>query len=964
MKISRFKFSMLTVALAAVTIFSCKDDLTEEDLLAEQNKSKLEELKQQMRKDSLDYLLSLNEFEYRKFQDSLRRSDSLALAALGSAANLPYTYNLQVINGSTSSTTNGRTNNFGGTDVTVSITQFGVKQTQTTDDGLFTFGNIGVGVIHGTISAPGFTSFNFVVDASLSYQYFRDFVLSLDDAAVGNGGGPTISGKYMEILLNYFNQRSFGNDFPIFATTGPTTSTLTGRAFIETNLTNRTKEVAPAGTQIVATIDVDDNNFTDRFILDGDVSDPTNDPDDAILNSIFNPTSWSIGYLGTAATDANGDYTITVPGSPDGLPILIDYSDVVANKTFFEENNGDVTTLVRRNVYGPNMTYSNVPFIFSAPSVSFFAGGGASGTVTISGDGSITDIDLTAGGQNFNGVPRVIIGPPPAGGTQATATATVADGRVTDVVIVNGGSGYIAAPSFTITEGTGGTATVNNLEANATNGGVANVVVTNAGSNYAVAPNVVFWTDLDGGGARATDGSEDLNVANFPTGINSIVLNKRSGTVFPAATAVLNAATQTVANVNVTVAGNAMNFAPSVIFSTGEGAAGTATIAGGVVTAVTFPGATQGRYYVGSPTIQLLSAGTPTTAATFTATVSGGAITGATFTAGAGYPAADGDYALTITPVGSGATGTVVWQGNVVGGASIANIGALQTDNIYYSTAPRVEFSMPQFTGTGSTRAEGIASLGQDGRLVGITVTNPGFGYTAIPTISLVSGSGAAATPTFANRVITEIDVTAPGNGYIVAPQILVVDPTGAGSGATAVANIQNGQVTSIDLTNAGSGYINNATVIVLDPGRSYNAQSFSTYSNPAQANVIVQGGVVTGVELYQAGDNYPAGTEVRVSAFHGSGFTATATATAGRIASVTVTNGGTGYVGNNYVRDLNDDIFPNIILAFNSFTMNFGIYSTNFTDFNFNGNSTEYNSKSGVSRVVDIEYGTGRNQD
>ena len=101
-----------------------------------------------MKKDSLDYLLSLSEFEYRKFQDSLRRADSLALAALGTNAKLPYTYNLQVINGSTSSTTNGRTSNFGTTDVTVSITQVGVKQTQTSRDVLFSFGNIGVGVIH------------------------------------------------------------------------------------------------------------------------------------------------------------------------------------------------------------------------------------------------------------------------------------------------------------------------------------------------------------------------------------------------------------------------------------------------------------------------------------------------------------------------------------------------------------------------------------------------------------------------------------------------------------------------------------------------------------------------------------------------------------------------------------------------------------------------------------------------
>ncbi len=75
------------------------------------------------------------------------------------------------------------------------------------------------------------------------------------------------------------------------------------------------------------------------------------------------------------------------------------------------------------------------------------------GKITI----SVTAINITNGGSGFTSA-TVTIGDPPAGGTTATADATVTGDEVTAITVTDGGSGYETQPSVSISGGTGATA--------------------------------------------------------------------------------------------------------------------------------------------------------------------------------------------------------------------------------------------------------------------------------------------------------------------------------------------------------------------------------------------------------------------------------------------------------------------------------------------------------------------------
>lgn len=967
MKLSKLNLSLFGAAFIALAVVSCKDDFTEADLLERQNQAKLDELKSVTAADSLQFLLKMKELDYRRYLDSLARVDSIAIAQ-GQQVFLPYSYEVQILNGSIASVSNGKTEKTQAfaTDITVTITQYGVKQTQTSRDGLFTFSNIGVGAIHGTVSGTGFTTFSWTVDASLPFQFFHEAVsvATATGGTGGSGGGTGGSGTVLTYLeneyllkevLKYFNQRSFGNDFTIFETAGANAHILSGRAFIETNTTNRTREVVPTGTQVTAFLDIAASGFATRYVTVSTYTAPTNSPTAALLNSVFQPDNWAYEFIATAQTAANGDFSLTLPGSPHGLPITIEYADVVADKTYFVQTNGDVTQVTRRNIYGPGRTYTAVPNISLAPTVTFNAGGGATATASISGNGSVTDLDLTFGGQNYQGTPRVLISAPPAGGTPATATATVTGGVVTALTLVGGGSGYITAPSVTITEGTGATATEGSSTFGPSLGGVANVHLGNLGSGYnGILPNIVFYADLDGG--LDFDPGEQLTLANFPTGVNQPGFI--SGTNFPTATAVLNTANNGLSAVNITNKGGGMSFEPRVHISSGEGATVSITTVGGVVTTATV--VTGGLFYSAPPTITLPTGifGAGTTTAVLTPVLTAGVLTGVTITnGGAGYTNTTG--AATVTSIGGGATGNVIWEGLGIGSITVTNTGTQQADQLYYTNVPRVVISPPNYTGPGSVQATATAVLGADGRVVAVNLTNAGSGYyPALPvTVTILSGSGATAVSSLGNRFVSEITVTSPGSGYIVPPAVIIRDSQHGGTGATAVAHLEAGIVTSIEVTNPGSGYSAATTsVIIVDPGTSYDPLAGSTYANPALANVFVTNGAVSSVDVYQHGDNYPAGTRILITSSKGSGFTATATITAGKITDVTVATGGAGYVGNNYLRLLGAAFNPNADVTGNVALPG----SIPFLAIP----GSPYMAKSGLRKVQDIDWGSGQTND
>ena len=66
-----------------------------------------------------------------------------------------------------------------------------------------------------------------------------------------------------------------------------------------------------------------------------------------------------------------------------------------------------------------------------------------------------------------------------------------------------------------------------------------------------------------------------------------------------------------------------------------------------------------------------------------------------------------------------------------------------------------------------------------NGFVVGITITDGGFGYTEPPVVLIQDsgGTGAKATATVVNGVITAINITNPGTGYTSAPRVSIASP-------------------------------------------------------------------------------------------------------------------------------------------------------------------------------------------
>ena len=104
-------------------------------------------------------------------------------------------------------------------------------------------------------------------------------------------------------------------------------------------------------------------------------------------------------------------------------------------------------------------------------------------------------------------------------------------------------------------------------------------------------------------------------------------------------------------------------------------------------------------------------------------------------------------------------------------------------------------------TGNG-TGATAEATVGAGGSITGITVTNPGHGYSNARVDILGSGSGASARANIERKgSIIAITVNTFGSGY-TAPVVTITGGNGTGGSATAY-----GRVDQVTVLNGGSGY-------------------------------------------------------------------------------------------------------------------------------------------------------------
>ena len=182
-------------------------------------------------------------------------------------------------------------------------------------------------------------------------------------------------------------------------------------------------------------------------------------------------------------------------------------------------------------------------------------------------------------------------------------------------------------------------------------------------------------------------------------------------------------------------------------------------------------------------------------------------------------------------------------------------------------------------------------------RVVRVTVTNGGSGYTSAPTVGFTGGEGmgAAAAATTEIDVVASVSITNTGRGYTAAPSVTFSGGGSGGSGAAATSALATCRgIGSITITDGGSGYSAPWLTLLL--------QSPPVGASPRvlpNARATMTGGVVTSVTITNRGCGYTSVPAINIAHPGAPGTRATFSLTlqpAGRVGSVTVTNGGSGY--------------------------------------------------------------------
>lgn len=420
-------------------------------------------------------------------------------------------------------------------------------------------------------------------------------------------------------------------------------------------------------------------------------------------------------------------------------------------------------------------------------------GFGATADATVNAGGDIT-VNIITRGQNYTSA-NISIGAPPAGGTQATATANI-EVTVESITVTNGGNGYVNGTTAVQLDG------VNFNDVTIYyNMSVQAITLTNVGQDFTGNPTITF---VPANGVVTTAATATATVEYQIDDI--LVVSEGSNYEF-------NPAHPVVVSITAPPSG-------------GTQATATAIAGNGKVKAVNLLNGGSG--YTAAPNVILNGAGY-TSEAVISATVSGGAVTGFTINnAGSGYLATPTVSILTYETMAT-ATATAYPTAGQIIDVNITNPGQ------GYVVAPFVEFQIVNGDGSG-TGAEATATLDASGRVTSVTITNPGSGYYTAPSINFVvpnynlTAEGTANVSTDGH--ITSVTITNGGEGYVNVPNVTFhASVNGKGTGASGIAQVTNGKVTSVVMTNQGSGYLGKNAYTTFGPGADVAGKAFSLYS-------------------------------------------------------------------------------------------------------------------------------------
>jgi autotransporter-associated beta strand protein len=544
-------------------------------------------------------------------------------------------------------------------------------------------------------------------------------------------------------------------------------------------------------------------------------------PGQLIVNPNYNPISTQGGNIaftnplndyqgGTLLFAANGNGTNTtgvnaiVAVGADTVfstgPITLDDQPGV-----LRADNG-ARNLANQIILSPsNTTLTTKPVQFGFVGTNDFTLSGAMSASLASPPASATVANLVVDQYSLG---NATLSGPITNGSQANLSLAMTKNGPGTLVVSNPNNTF--SGGFTFNAGTLGIGANNALGTGALtlNGGTFKSV----GGNFAIGN-----TPISGAGGIILEGTNTLTVNGASTAAGTNLVN--SGTLKIGNATTLGAPTNVVVNT--------------------VGVAANTTVANGAVLdlngqqTVNEPIILNGSGIGGNGVLINSAAGTVARIGSAVSSLTINSLTG-DFSAGATFGITGGG--------GSGATAAANF-GLTQAGINLASGGAYTT-----TAAPTVSISAP---GGGGTTATATVTYNSTLKLVtGLTLTNPGSGYTTVPTITF-NGGGAGSTPaqaTYNNGTfqLLNVTLTAPGTGYTSAPSAVFSSGT---SSVTANAS---------SVTLATTSSIGGDGDIIID-GQVLGSGGLVKVGN---GTVTLNGGANT----YAGGTNVSAGTLVAAS--------------------------------------------------------------------------------------------------
>jgi hypothetical protein len=480
------------------------------------------------------------------------------------------------------------------------------------------------------------------------------------------------------------------------------------------------------------------------------------------------------------------------------------------------------------------------------------------------------------------------------------------DDRYSDEVlginIVSGGAGYINVDDITITISGGGGTGATAVAVEAYRGGISSIILTNPGSGYTSEPTVTVTSDSGSGAVLkatmgiAPSGAQKLEEANFyvitddynvykclDNNNNSQSTYKPTGTQLEPIETLDGYIWKFMYNIPINLRNK---------FYTDEYVP--------VVSALT-------NHFYSNGTVDNI----------FIANKGQGYTSAIISVTGDGYRESDPIYIneARIVAEGSGYTNpTIDFSPPITGASAFVANNAINIGQVIYNTVtydyyeavtpgvmsavqPTHRFGTVQ-NGTAAlkfvgTKLKGFLTTRNDRNITAITLTNPGTGYTSVPTVTITDPDGinAVATASIGTSSIQSVTIVAGGINY-VSPTINVVG--GGGTGAIFQPIVTGGAISSVVVINGGSGYTSAPSLVITDSAGS-----------GANLTAVLSGSPILGITVTNGGSGY---TNPDISITGGGGAAAAAEATVetgvldditlyGSVREVIVLNSGSGYI-------------------------------------------------------------------